>query len=47
MAERLSVSQAQYARWENGGGNPKDDTLEKIAEIFVSEQMPLKVKIMG
>ena len=34
MAERLGVSQAQYARWENGGRNPKDDTLEKMAEIF-------------
>ncbi|MBS5180860.1 MAG: helix-turn-helix transcriptional regulator [Streptococcus salivarius] len=34
VAERLGVSQAQYARWENGGRNPKDDTLEKMAEIF-------------
>ena len=34
VAEKLGVSQAQYARWESGGRNPKDDTLEKLAEIF-------------
>ena len=34
VAEKLGVSQAQYARWENGGRNPKDETVEKLAEIF-------------
>ena len=34
VAEKLGVAQAQYARWENGGRNPKDDTVEKLAEIF-------------
>ncbi|MDT2909667.1 helix-turn-helix transcriptional regulator [Lactococcus lactis] len=34
VAEKLGVSQAQYARWESGGRNPKDDTLEKLAEVF-------------
>jgi transcription regulator len=28
------VAQAQYARWENGGRNPKDETVEKLADIF-------------
>ncbi len=23
VAEKLGVAQAQYARWENGGRNPK------------------------
>lgn len=26
VAEKLGVAQAQYARWENGGRNPKDET---------------------
>ena len=30
----MGVAQAQYARWENGGRNPKDETVEKLAEIF-------------
>ena len=34
VAERLGVAQAQYARWESGGRNPKDETVEKLAEIF-------------
>jgi transcription regulator len=34
VAERLGVAQAQYARWENGGRNPKDETIEKLADIF-------------
>ena len=34
FAEKLGVAQAQYARWENGGRNPKDETVEKLAEIF-------------
>ena len=34
VAERLGVSQAQYARWENGGRNPRKGTVEKLAEIF-------------
>lgn len=28
------MAQAQYARWENGGRNPKDETVEKLAKIF-------------
>ena len=34
VAERLGVSQAQYARWENGGRNPKYETIQKLADIF-------------
>ena len=34
VAEKLRVAQAQYARWENGGRNPKDETVEKLADIF-------------
>ena len=34
VSERLGVAQAQYARWESGGRNPKDETVEKLAEIF-------------
>ena len=34
VAEKLDVAQAQYARWENGGRNPKDETVKKLAEIF-------------
>ena len=34
VAEKLGVAQAQYARWENGGRNPKVETVEKLAEIF-------------
>ena len=34
VAEKLGVAQAQYARWENGGRNPKDEAVEKLAEIF-------------
>lgn len=34
VAEKLGVAQAQYARWENGGRNPKDETVEKLSEIF-------------
>lgn len=34
VAERLGVSHAQYARWENGGRNPKYETIKKLADIF-------------
>ena len=34
VAEKLGVAQAQYARWENGGRNPQDETVKKLAEIF-------------
>lgn len=34
VAKKLDVAQAQYARWENGGRNPKDETVEKLSEIF-------------
>ena len=31
---KKGVSQAQYARWENGGRNPKYETIKKLADIF-------------
>ena len=34
VAEKLGIAQAQYARWENGGRNSKDETVEKLSEIF-------------
>ncbi|MCO4683489.1 putative transcriptional regulator [Streptococcus infantarius subsp. infantarius] len=34
VANKLGVAQAQYSRWENGGRNPKDETVEKLAKIF-------------
>ena len=34
VAERLGVSQAQYARWESGGRNPKYETIKKLADVF-------------
>lgn len=34
VANKLGVAQAQYARWENGGRNPKDETVEKLVKIF-------------
>ena len=34
VAEKLGVAQAQYARWENGGRNPRKGTVEKLAEIL-------------
>lgn len=34
VANKLGVAQAQYARWENGGRNPRKETVEKLAEIF-------------
>ena len=34
IAEKLGVAQAQYARWENGGRNPRKGTVEKLAEIL-------------
>ena len=36
------MAQAQYARWENGGRNPKDETVEKLAEIFNTSFETLK-----
>lgn len=38
----MGVAQAQYARWENGGRNPKDETVEKLAEIFGTSFVVLK-----
>ncbi|MFR5847242.1 MAG: helix-turn-helix domain-containing protein [Streptococcus salivarius] len=29
------MAQAQYARWESGGRNPKDETVKKLAEILM------------
>lgn len=34
VAEKLGLAQAQYTRWENGGRNPRDETVDKLAEIF-------------
>ena len=34
VAERLGVSQAQYAWWESGGMNPKYETIKKLADVF-------------
>ena len=34
VAEKLGVAQAQQVRLENGGRNRKDETLERMAEIF-------------
>ena len=42
VAEKLGVAQAQYARCENGGRNPKDDTVEKLAKIFNTSFETLK-----
>ena len=42
VAEKLGVAQAQYARWENGGRNPRDETVEKLAEIFNTSFETLK-----
>jgi len=36
------VAQAQYARWENRGRNPKDETVEKLAKIFNTSFETLK-----
>ena len=36
------MAQAQYARWENGGRNPKDETVEKLAKIFNTSFETLK-----
>ena len=42
VAEKLGVAQAQYARWENGGRNPKDETVEKLAESLDTSFETLK-----
>lgn len=42
VAKKLGVAQAQYARWENGGRNPKDETVEKLAKIFNTSFETLK-----
>ena len=42
VGEKLGVAQAQYARWENGGRNPKDETVEKLAKIFNTSFETLK-----
>ena len=34
IAEKIGVAQAQQVRLENGGRNRKDETLERMAEIF-------------
>ena len=42
VAEKLGVAQAQYARWESGGRNPKDETVERLAKIFNTSFETLK-----
>lgn len=42
VANKLGVAQAQYARWENGGRNPRKGTVEKLAEIFGTSAEILK-----
>lgn len=42
VAEKLGVAQAQYAGWESGGRNPKDETVEKLVEIFATSFEILK-----
>lgn len=42
VAEKLNILQPQYARWENGSRNPKDDTLDKLADIFNTTTDALK-----
>lgn len=42
VAEKLNILQPQYARWENGTRTPKNDTLEKLAEIFNTTTDALK-----
>ncbi|MGT2817501.1 helix-turn-helix transcriptional regulator [Streptococcus gordonii] len=42
VTEKLGVAQAQYARWENRGRNPKDETVEKLAKIFNTSFETLK-----
>ena len=42
VAKKLGVAQAQYARWENGGRNPRKGTVEKLAEIFGTSAEILK-----
>ena len=34
VVEKLGVAKVQYARWESRGRNPKDETVEKLAEIL-------------
>lgn len=34
MAKKLGVAETQHPRWKNCGRNPKDETIEKLAEIF-------------
>ena len=42
VAEKLNILQPQYARWENGTRNPKDDTLYKLADILNTTTDALK-----
>ena len=41
-AEKLGIAQQQYARWETGKFAPKDETLEKLANIFQTTTDALK-----
>ncbi len=34
MADKLSIKQQSYARYENGAGEPDLSTVVKLAEIF-------------
>ncbi|MCK1226160.1 helix-turn-helix domain-containing protein [Streptococcus uberis] len=42
VAEKMNITQQQYAKWESGIRNPKDDTLDKLADIFNTTTDALK-----
>lgn len=42
VAEKMNITQQQYAKWENGIRSPKDDTLQKLANIFNTTTDALK-----
>lgn len=42
VAETLNILQPQYARWENGSRKPKEETIEKLANIFNTTTDALK-----
>lgn len=42
VSEKLGIAQPQYAQWERGTRNPKDETLEKLAHIFQTTTDALK-----
>lgn len=42
VAEKMGITQQQYAKWESGIRNPKNDTLDKLADIFNTTTDALK-----